>query len=154
MRGSEVLSDPEALPEGEPGFAVAPPPAPPPPVAAGPSHVPSASPGDRYTSLSPDEAQRRLGQMLATQGWSVTASAPGRFDVALSVPGDPNTLIGVLLLLLWLLPGIIYFLAKRRPTRVRATITFVPAEGGTRIAIQGSTDALQRLGPTLMMLPW
>jgi hypothetical protein len=88
------------------------------------------------------------------QGWTVNVPAHGRFDITLSVPGNPNTLVGLLLLLLWLVPGIIYFIVKRRPTLLLATITFVPTDNGTRIAMQGDADAIQRLGPIMVMLPW
>lgn len=156
MRGGEVLSDSEALPEGEPGSAVttqAPvPPVPPAPPEAGP--VPQANAGDRYTSLSPDEAQRRLGPMLQMQGWSVTAPRPNQFDLALTVPGNPNVLVGVLLFFICIVPAIIYYIIKGRATVLQASMIFVPTEGGTRIALQGSGVALQRLGPVMVMLPW
>lgn len=156
MRGQDVLSDVEALPEGVPGSEITTPPTVPPvpPQVPGPSHVPQASASDRHTSLSPEETQRRLGQMVQMQGWDVTVSGPNQFDVVFTVPGKANTMIGVLLLLIWILPGVIYFIVKGRPTHVRASMIFIPADGGTRIALQGSPDALQRLGPIMVMLPW
>ena len=153
MRGGEVLSDPETLPEGEPGSTVTPP-TPAPPVPPGPGIVPAVGPNDRYTSLSPDEVHNRLGQMLQMQGWSVTSSAPGRFDVSMSIPGSANTLLGVVLILICLVPGIIYFIVKGRPTLLKASITFVPSDTGTRLAVHGSPEALERLGPVMVMLPW
>lgn len=151
MSGGQVRSDADPLPEGEPGAAVASPVAPPP---LSPAHVPAAAPGDRYTSLRPDEAQRRLGQMLQMEGWSVAVPATDRFEISLSIPGKPNVIVGLLLCLLWLVPGIIYFIMKSRPTVSRASLTFVPEGDGTRIAIQGSPDAIQRLGGVMVMLPW
>jgi hypothetical protein len=153
MIGGQVQSDADPLPEGEPGAAVASP-LPPPPVASGPAHVPAARPGDRYTSLRPDEAQRRLGQMLQMQGWSIAVPASDRFEVSVSTPGKPNVIVGLLLFLWLIVPGIIYFAIKSRPTVSRASMTFIPEGDGTRIALQGTPEALQQLGAVMVMLPW
>lgn len=151
--GGQTLSDSGPLPEGEPGAAFA---AlePPPPIATGPSYVPAPGPEDRYTSLSPDVAQRQLGQWLQLEGWNVAWPAQDRFELTLSIPGNANTMIGCLLLLIWLVPGIIYFLLAGRSTVHRATMTFVREDNGTRIAIQASPQAMQRLAGVMVRLPW
>jgi hypothetical protein len=92
--------------------------------------------------------------MLQMEGWSVTVPATDRFELSLGIPGKPNMIIGILLCLLWLVPGIVYFIIKSRPTVSRASLTFVPEGDGTRIAIQGSPEAIQRLGGVMVMLPW
>jgi hypothetical protein len=153
MNDGQVHSDAGPLPEGEPGAATASPVAPP-PVALGPAHIPAARPGDRHTSLRPDEAQRRLGQMLQMEGWSIAVPATDRFELSLSIPGKPNVIIGLLLCLFFVWPGIVYFVIKSRPTVSRASLNFVHEGDGTRIAIQGSPAAIQRLGGVMVMLPW
>jgi hypothetical protein len=151
--GGQTLSDAGPLPEGQPGAAIALP-EPPPPIDTGPSHVPAPSPGDRHTSLSPNEAQRQLGQMLVAEGWNVVWPVMDRFELSLKVPGNANPLLGCLLLLIWVLPGIIYFLLAGRSTVHRATLIFVREGSGTRIAVQASPQATQRLGGVMARLPW
>ncbi len=153
MTDGQVTADAELLPEGEPGSPHAVVPAAP-PVPVGPGYVPAPGPGDRYTSLRPDEASRRLGQMLQMQGWVVAAPTPDRLQLTQSIKGVPNTLIGLLLLLLWIIPGIIYFIVKSRTTVVRASLTLIPDGNGTRISVQGSPETMQRLGGVMVMLPW
>jgi hypothetical protein len=104
--------------------------------------------------LSPDVAQRQLGQWLQLEGWNVAWPAQDRFELTLSIPGNANTMIGCLLLLIWLVPGIIYFLLAGRSTVHRATMTFVREDNGTRIAIQASPQAMQRLAGVMVRLPW
>lgn len=151
--GGQVLSDAEPLPEGEPGAARAAA-ATPPPIVGGPSYVPAAGPGDRYTSLAPDEAQRQLGQKLQMEGWTIAVPTRERFELTLTIPGHPNMVIGLLLALLWVLPGLIYFMRKSRATELRASLIFIPNGDGTRIAVQASSEAMQRLGGVMAMLPW
>jgi hypothetical protein len=154
MRGDQVFSDPEEPPSGGAASPIVPPPVPPVPSQAAMASVPAVGPADRYTSLRPDEAQRRLGQLLSMQGWTVRAASYDRLDLTLSVPGEANMLLGLLLILLWILPGLIYFALKRRPTQLNAMLTFVPTEQGTRIAVSGGSVAIERLAPVMLMLPW
>lgn len=153
MTDGQVTTDAELLPEGEPGSAHAVVP-PPPPVPMGPGYVSAPGGVDRYTSLRPEEVSRRLGQMLEMQGWAVAAPTRDRLELTHSTPGNPNTLIGLLLLLLWLVPGIIYFIVKSRPKVVRASLMLIPDGDGTRISVQGDPEAVQRLGGVMVMLPW
>lgn len=115
---------------------------------------PPPSPTDRHTSLSPAEAQARLGQMLSMNGFQVRQSTPGRLDASITAKGEPNWVIAVILCLLWLVPGIIYLVVKSKSVTHNVGLTFVPAENGTRIAIQADPAGMERLAPALAQLPW
>jgi hypothetical protein len=153
MTDGQVTTDPELPPQSEPGAAWATA-MPPPPVPEEPSVVPAPGPGDRYTSLRPDETYRRLGPMLEMQGWAVRAPTRDRLELTHTTPGNPSLLVGLLLLLLWIVPGVIYFIVKSRPKVLCASLLLVSEGDGTRIAVHGDPEAVQRLNAVMIMLPW
>ena len=116
----------------------------------------AAPPGasDRFTSLPPAEAQARLSQMLPMAGVTLTQTTPGRIDGSLTVRGEPNVVVLVVLLLVWILPGLIYWYVTSRPVTERFNLMFVPVATGTRISIQGGPKVMQGLVPVMGQLPW
>jgi hypothetical protein len=115
---------------------------------------PPPSPTDRHTSLPPAEAQTRLGQMLSMNGFQVRQSMPGRLDASFTAKGEPNWVVAVILCLLWIVPGIIYLVVKSKSVTHNVGFTFVPAENGTRIAVQGDPAGMESAAPALAQLPW
>lgn len=109
---------------------------------------------DRTTSLPPDVAMHRTGQLLAASGWSVTVTAPHTLRGIVSVPGTPNYVVGVLLCLLWLVPGVVYFAVKLRAQPHQADIAVLPDGQGARIVVTCDQQAAERLIPALSQLPW
>ena len=63
------------------------------------------------------EAQARLSQMLPMTGVTITQTTPGRIDGSLTVKREPNWIVVVLLVLLWIIPGLIYWYVASRPMR-------------------------------------
>jgi Protein of unknown function (DUF2510) len=153
MRGGEVDTDPDAEPSvQDSGPSILP--DPPAPEQAVMPHVAPPAASDRFTSLPAAEAQARLGQMLAMAGVTVTQTMPGRIDGSLTVKGEPNMVVLVVLLLVWILPGLIYWYVKSRPVAQRFGLVFVPAATGTRISVQGGPKVMQGLVPVMGQLPW
>ena len=127
------------------------------PPAPGQTVMPHAAPpgaSDRFTSLPAAEAQARLSQMLPMAGVTLTQMSPGRIDGSLTVKGEPNVVVLVVLLLVWILPGLIYWYVKSRPVTGRFSLVFVPVATGTRISIQGGPKVMQGLVPVMGQLPW
>jgi hypothetical protein len=60
----------------------------------------------------------------------------------------------VALCFFWLLPGLVYWYVKSRPVAHPLAVQILPAELGTRIALQGDAVALERIAPVLAQLPW
>lgn len=109
---------------------------------------------DRFTSLAPDEAQSRIVQMLAIGGITLIESSPGRLVATVTVAGEPNWILVVVLCFLWLVPGVVYWYVKSRPVAHPLAVQLLPAELGTRVALQGDPIALERIAPVLAQLPW
>jgi|HubBroStandDraft_6_1064221.scaffolds.fasta_scaffold84144_2 hypothetical protein len=109
---------------------------------------------DRFTSLAPDEAQSRIVQMLAIGGITLTENSPGRLVATATVAGEPNWIVVVVLCFLWLVPGVVYWYVKSRPVAHPLAVQLLPAELGTRVALQGDPVALERIAPVLAQLPW
>jgi len=152
MTGGQVTADPDLPPQSEPAALATT--RPPLAVPEGPSVVPAPGSGDRFTSLRPDEVYRRVGPMLEMQGWAVRAPTRDRLELTHTTPGDPSLPVGLLLLLLWIVPGVIYFIVKSRPKVLCASLFLVSEGGGTRISVHGDHEAVQRLNAVMIMLPW
>jgi hypothetical protein len=153
MRGGEVDTDPEeepSAPDSGPSIL----PDPPAPEQTVMPHVAPPADSDRFTSLPAAEAQARLSQMLPMTGVTVTQTTPGRIDGSLTVKGEPNVVVLVILLLVWILPGLIYWFVKSRPVTERFSLVFVPVATGTRISVQGGPKVMQGLVPVMGQLPW
>ena len=153
MRGEQVDTDPEAEPSAPSSGPSILPDSPGPGQPVMPHAAPPAA-TDRFTSLPAAEAQARLSQMLPMAGVTVTQTTPGRIDGSLTVKGEPNWIVLVVLLLLWILPGLIYWYVKSRPVTERFSLVFVPVATGTRISIQGGQKVMQGLLPVMGQLPW
>lgn len=138
--------DPTAMAAGRISAGVASPP-------PEPQYPPVAS-TDRFTSLSPKDAQARVAQMLAMSGIVIQQSMPGRMDGTIELKREPNWIVVVVLLFLWIVPGVIYWYMTSRPVTHPLSLVFVPVETGTRIALQTSPPVLERLAPILAPLPW
>jgi Protein of unknown function (DUF2510) len=153
MRGGEVDTDPEAEPSvPDSGPSILPDPSAPEQTVM--PHVAPPAASDRFTSLPAAEAQARLSQMLPMAGVTVTQTTPGRIDGMLTVKGEPNVVVLVVLLLVWIVPGLIYWYVKSRPVTERFSLVFVPAATGTRISVQGGPKVMQGLVPVMGQLPW
>ena len=109
---------------------------------------------DRFTSLAPEEAQSRIVQMLAIGGITLVENSPGRIAATVTVAGEPNWIVVVVLCFLWLVPGVVYWYVKSRPVAHPLAVQLLPAELGTRVALQGDPVALERIAPVLAQLPW
>jgi hypothetical protein len=153
MNGGEVDTDPEVEPSGQ-GSVPSILPDPPAPEQTVMPHVAPPAASDRFTSLPAAEAQARLSQMLPTAGVTVTQTTPGRIDGSLTVKSEPNVAVLVVLLVLWIVPGLIYLFVKSRPVTERFSLVFVPAASGTRISVQGGPKVMQGLVPVMGQLPW
>ncbi len=153
MRGGEVDTDQEAEPS-MPGSGPSILPDPPAPEQTVMPHVAPPAASDRFTSLPAAEAQGRLAQMLPMAGGTVTQTTPGRIDGSLTIKGEPNVVVLVILLLVWILPGLIYWYVKSRPVTERFSLVFVPVATGTRISVQGGPKVMQGLVPVMGQLPW
>lgn len=116
--------------------------------------APGWTAADRFTSLAPDEAQARIVQMLAIGGITLTENSPGRITATVTVDGEPNWIVVVVLCFLWLVPGVVYWYVKSRPVAHPLAMQLLPAELGTRVALQGGPVALARIAPVLAQLPW
>jgi hypothetical protein len=149
QRDGKVDSDPEAIPPDAAGSDHSKVEIPPGEAAAPPS---SAS--DRETSLSPEDAQGRLAQMMAMSGITIRSSAPGRIDGYLAVKGQPNVVVAIILLFVCLIPGILYLVFASRMVSHPVSVILVASGHGTRIAARGSAQVLQVISPLLGQLPW
>lgn len=166
MRDGEVDTDPReldsALDGAEPASTTGPG-----EKAGSPGAAPVASSGpqpavltagwtatDRFTSLAPAEAHARIVQLLPIAGVVLTDNSPGRLSAQVSAAGEPNWIVVVALGFLWLLPGLVYWYVKSRPVIHPLAVQLLPAELGTRIALQGDALALERIAPVLAQLPW
>jgi Protein of unknown function (DUF2510) len=153
MRGGEVDTDPEtgpAAPSSGPSIL-------PDPPAAQQTVMPHVAPptaSDRFTSVPAAEAQARLSQMLPMMGVTVTQTAPGRIDGMLTVKREPNWIVVVLLLILWIIPGLIYWYVTSRPVTEHFSLVFVPVATGTRISVQAGPKVMAQLAPVMGQLPW
>jgi hypothetical protein len=87
-------------------------------------------------------------------GVTVTQVTSGRIDGTLTVKGAPNIAVLVILLLVWILPGLIYWYVKARPVTESFSLVFVPVATGTRISVQAGPKAMERLAPAMGQLPW
>jgi hypothetical protein len=154
MRGDGVDTDPEALSAPFVGGATNDPDGFGDPTSAMAGEDSPTSPTDRITSLSPDEAQSRVSQLLAMASASVRRSEPGRLHGTVQIEGKPNMLVLTVLIFMWLVPGILYWYAKSRPEPRAFTLQFVPNNHGTRIVINADQDVLGRLSPVFSQLPW
>jgi hypothetical protein len=150
MRGGTVDTDPEF--KVEPAKVVVPSLTPTP----SPRQAPSLPPGtaDRLTPLPIGEAQSRVANMLAMLGATVTYAAPGRIDATVTSKGQPNVLVTILLVFLWVIPAIVYWVVKSKPVARQVCVTFLAVETGTRIGIQADSEAMAQLAPAFAQLPW
>jgi Protein of unknown function (DUF2510) len=153
MRGGQVESDPDGKPAASSVDAPIPPDPPLPRQAVMPHAAPPA-PTDRFTSLPAADAQTRLSQMLPMSGVTVTQVAPGRIDGMVTVKDEPNIVVLIVLLLVWILPGLIYWYMKSKPVTERFSLVFVPVATGTRISVQAGPKTMGRLVPVMGQLPW
>lgn len=148
MRGNEVEADPDPMiVPGQGGYTQ-------PIVPAAPVIGPPPSPTDRLTSLPPQEAQSRVHQMLAMSGVIGLQGEPGRIRGMLETKGEPNMAVFIILLFIWILPGVIYWIRKSKTQRTPIDLLFLPNGAGTRIAIQARGPAMQHLATVLAPLPW
>jgi hypothetical protein len=153
MQDGKVDSDPA----GKPAAPTWGPPSPPAPSVmplAAPVHAAPPSAADRFTSLPAAEAQSRLTQILSMSGLTVTQVNPSRIDGTVTVKDEPNTAVLIVLLILWILPGLIYWFVKSRSVTERFSLVFVTVASGTRISIQAGPKAMARLTPVMGQLPW
>jgi hypothetical protein len=153
MRDGEVDTDPEAQPTA-PSSGPSILPDPPAPEQTVMPHVAPPAASDRITSLAAAEAQARVSQMLPMTGATITQTTPGRIDGMLTVKREPNWIVVVLLLLLWIIPGLIYWYVASRPITERFSLVFVPAATGTRISVQTGPKVMEQLIPVMGQLPW
>lgn len=124
----------------------------------GPGTIPRAAMGgsvrERLTSLSAAEAQARLCQVLAMSGYPPTQVSQGRVDATVTIKPEPNGILLVVLIVLCLIPGIIYWYVASRPVNHQVSIFLTPTGQGTQLTVQGHPDALSLIGPVVDRLPW
>jgi|SRR6202171_1464595 len=148
MRGAETDTDPEPPPAGAVATVVAPPAPPSAPVGPPPSAT------DRLTSLPPNETQERISFQLAAAGFQPTQVSQGRIDAVLVTKKKPNMLLLILLLLFWIIPGVIYYMMASGSKKHPVTLFFTRNGPGTRVSVQGDSQAFQALAPAMAQLPW
>lgn len=148
MRGGQTESDPEPPP------IAAEAPVPVVPVASAVQVGPPPSPGDRLTSLPPNEAQERISFQLAAVGFQRSYVSQGRLEADLVIKKQPNVFILLILLLIWLIPGIIYAIVASGSKTHHVALFFSPNGSGTRISVQADNEGFQALAPALAQLPW
>jgi len=148
-RGTEVESDPEPPPTAPMITAPAPQNAP-----RTPNGGPPAASTDRLTSVSPNEAQERIFYQLTAMGLRPQRVTRDRIDFVLVTKKQPNTIVLVVLLLFWIIPGILYWMTASGSKKHGATLYFIPNGSGTRVSMQGDQQAFQALAPALVQLPW
>ena len=155
MRAGQVDSDPDFVATLAAVTAATPVAPPTPPSAPAAAQAPVPSPNDRLTSLPPEVAQERVSIQLSMLGFQPLQVGPGRIDAVAATKGQANGLLVVLLLLVWIVPGIVYWVVASRTTTHRVYLTFVPNGTGTRVGVQSSTPrGYQLIGPALTQLPW
>lgn len=153
MRNGEVDSDPDGRP-ASPAWGPQSPPAPSVTQPGVPAHAAPPGPGDRFTSLPPAEAQSRVTQILSMSDLTITQVNPGRIDGTVTVKSEPNVVVLIVLLIVWILPGLIYWFVKSKSVTERFSLVFVTVASGTRISIQAAPKAMERLAPVIGQLPW
>ena len=120
----------------------------------GPIPIPPG-PSDRFTSLSPVEAQALVHQvLLVTPGATTRSVLAGQIYATLSAKQEPNWPVVVLLCFFGIWPGILYWYLNSRPIAHAVTLWFLPDQKGTRVAAQGNLPALVSVNPVLARLPW
>jgi Protein of unknown function (DUF2510) len=107
----------------------------------------------RFTSLAPEVARARLGQLLALSGIQAVESAHEQLEATVSVKGEPNWVVVVALCLVWILPGVIYWYAKSRTSTYSVEAQVLPVEHGSEIRFRCDRRALKQLDPVLAQLP-
>lgn len=108
----------------------------------------------RPTSLSVPETRDRLLYLLPPAGIMVTGSGPDRIDAVASTEGDMNMALFVLLVLLCIVGGILYWLVKGRNQRLPFSLLLSPSGGGTIVTLNGNPAVWARLAPVMGQLPW
>ncbi len=84
--------------------------------------------------LTPEEAIDEVTQYMVRQGFTI--SYRGETTVSFSRQTGPNILLGILLLLFFILPGILYLILAGRTRSATAVATEGPA--GTQLIVSGN----------------
>lgn len=99
------------------------------------------------TQLSPDEASTRLVPLLTGNGATVHSVSPTSITGVVAWRKGPNMLVGIILFLLIILPGVLYFIFARKTISDPFAITITAGESGTTLAASGvgkGEDAARR----------
>jgi hypothetical protein len=106
------------------------------------------------TSLPPNEAQERISFQLSAAGFQPTGVQQGRIEAVLVTKKQLNMVVLLILLLIWIIPGIIYAVFAGGSKSHRVVVFFASNGSGTRVSVQGDREAFQALAPALATLPW
>jgi Protein of unknown function (DUF2510) len=166
-RGEQVESDPDSVlaefPTSTAATSAAPTTSQPPPGGGPPSGQMVTPPpwprgpggaGDRQTSLPLAQAQREIVRILPLAGILVKGEQPGQVQAAVPVKGEPNVATVVILCLLCLIPGLIYWAVSSRVRMEPVVVYLAPSHGTTTVTVQAALGARQAVLNALGALPW
>ncbi len=91
-------------------------------------------------SVSPQQAIEGAMMRMTSQGYSVETTTPGGITFARTE--GPSILVGLVLLVFFILPGLIYFLMPRRLKHT--TLVVEEVSGGSRLMLGGDDINGQR----------
>jgi hypothetical protein len=103
--------------------------------------------GGMEASVPPEEALAEATEAMLRRGWAL-ANRMGGFATFTRYEG-PNAFTGVVLLLLFVLPGVLYFLLGGRTVAV--TIAAYPIEGGSRLVVGSNSNKDARESTALFL---
>ena len=104
-------------------------------------NIPSQAP--RYvTWLPPDSASQRLALTLAGRGATVTTQSVSGLAGFVTTVKKPSIVLGLLLMLLCLVPGVLYFAFAGGSSTEAFSISLTPTSAGTRVGWNGQGQGL------------
>jgi hypothetical protein len=103
----------------------------------------------KQTTLPVDQAQAQLVQLLAGYGAIVTSQQSGFLAGTVTTHKRPSIILGVILLCIFIIPGIIYFVVAGKDKTEPFTITIAAdgtiTENGTGGGLSAARRAVDRL---------
>jgi hypothetical protein len=108
----------------------------------------------RYTSLVPDLAARQLANSLQLLGTiELTSVDASTVEGVVRTKGQVNWIIAVVLICIYLVPGIVYIVWAQREKRDAFRLILSPEVGGTRVTLQCAPSTHAVLARALASLP-
>lgn len=94
------------------------------------------------TTLEPSAAQQQLALLLVSRGAIITAQSSSGVTGHFVTDKGPSIMLGLLLLLLCLVPGVLYLLLAKNTVYESFSITLRPTTNGTALARSGQGKGL------------